>query len=150
MAILWDKKDASESDRILEDVHREAKRRNSAFIRSAIAWSGFLLVAIVLSLAIARCEERDKKPDKGYQLARLAIVAATVADIRSSTGLRETNPIIGQSGSAKILVPTATTAVSLWLAHRLERSGHRKAAKTILMIGAGGHIAAAAHNWSQK
>lgn len=89
-----------------------------------------------------------------FRASQIAVAAATTADILSSRGLYERNPVLGRGAftlrnqGAKVI---ATTAAALLLQEFLVRKfPQTRRAFTFINFGATGmHAGAAAHNWRQ-
>jgi hypothetical protein len=82
-----------------------------------------------------------------------AIVLGNVADIVSTEialqrpGLREGNPVLGQSATQRIAVKAAGTAVQVWIVRKLDRSGHPKLARVVGYSAGAALTGVAWHNW---
>lgn len=93
----------------------------------------FLMMALLL-LSSIRCSAEEV--GTLYRGAQVSVVAANIADGVTTyrgwnVGLREANPVIGQSTQRLVAVKSATVVFQLVAMHLLRKTGHEKAAAWI-------------------
>jgi len=120
------------------------------FLFHAILWILVLWALFVLIGQNVHCQENPPAAAGGIKAVEIVLPAATFIDWHSSAGLREVNPILGQSRARQAAIMGAQTALVLWSARRMERRGWTKLSKITPWIAAGMHITAAVLNHRTK